>query len=150
GQHTHLRARFRASAVEPALDRDDDGKESSGRDRTNPGAAGRSMVPKRGLEPPRVSPLPPQGSASTNSATWAYAYFPSFPSSFGLAGAGLSASAAGLSVGVAAGLSPEAAGTVACGTSPDAGVAGFSAFGATPAMTPRSSDGVGLVPGRPR
>ncbi len=27
------------------------------------------MVRPRGLEPPRVSPLPPQGSASTNSAT---------------------------------------------------------------------------------
>ena len=29
------------------------------------------LVPKRGLEPLRISPLPPQGSASTNSATWA-------------------------------------------------------------------------------
>src|SRR5690606_17998277 len=29
------------------------------------------MVPKGGLEPPRPKPLPPQGSASTNSATWA-------------------------------------------------------------------------------
>ena len=32
---------------------------------------GRSVVRSRGLEPPRVSPLPPQGSASTNSATTA-------------------------------------------------------------------------------
>src|SRR5690606_379851 len=30
-----------------------------------------NMVPKGGLEPPRPKPLPPQGSASTNSATWA-------------------------------------------------------------------------------
>jgi hypothetical protein len=30
---------------------------------------GQKMVRPRGLEPPRVSPLPPQGSASTNSAT---------------------------------------------------------------------------------
>src|SRR5688572_18248276 len=29
------------------------------------------MVPKGGLEPPRLTALPPQGSASTNSATWA-------------------------------------------------------------------------------
>ena len=29
------------------------------------------MVPKGGLEPPRPKSLPPQGSASTNSATWA-------------------------------------------------------------------------------
>src|SRR3546814_7660575 len=29
------------------------------------------VVPKGGLEPPRPKPLPPQGSASTNSATWA-------------------------------------------------------------------------------
>ena len=29
------------------------------------------VVPKRGLEPLRPKPLPPQGSASTNSATWA-------------------------------------------------------------------------------
>ena len=28
-------------------------------------------MPKRGLEPLQLSPLPPQGSASTNSATWA-------------------------------------------------------------------------------
>ena len=31
------------------------------------------MVPKRGLEPLRFTSLPPQGSASTNSATWATA-----------------------------------------------------------------------------
>ncbi len=30
-----------------------------------------TMVPKRGLEPLRPKSLPPQGSASTNSATWA-------------------------------------------------------------------------------
>src|SRR5690349_18617602 len=29
------------------------------------------LVPKGGLEPPRLTALPPQGSASTNSATWA-------------------------------------------------------------------------------
>jgi hypothetical protein len=29
------------------------------------------MVPRRGLEPPRVAPLAPEASASTNSATWA-------------------------------------------------------------------------------
>src|SRR5690606_18400345 len=33
------------------------------------------LVPKGGLEPPRLSSLPPQGSASTNSATWALARF---------------------------------------------------------------------------
>jgi hypothetical protein len=31
--------------------------------------AERSMVPRRGLEPPRVAPLEPESSASTNSAT---------------------------------------------------------------------------------
>ena len=29
------------------------------------------MVPKAGLEPARLSPLPPQDSVSTNSTTWA-------------------------------------------------------------------------------
>ena len=29
------------------------------------------MVPRTGLEPAQLSPLPPQGSASTNFATWA-------------------------------------------------------------------------------
>lgn len=29
------------------------------------------LVPKRGLEPPRLAALPPQGSASANFATWA-------------------------------------------------------------------------------
>jgi hypothetical protein len=30
-----------------------------------------NVVPRRGLEPPRVAPLAPEASASTNSATWA-------------------------------------------------------------------------------
>ena len=29
------------------------------------------MVPRRGLEPPRIAPLIPETSASTSSATWA-------------------------------------------------------------------------------
>ena len=29
------------------------------------------MVPKAGLEPARLTPLPPQDSVSTNSTTWA-------------------------------------------------------------------------------
>ena len=29
------------------------------------------MVPKAGLEPARLAPLPPQDSVSTNSTTWA-------------------------------------------------------------------------------
>jgi hypothetical protein len=29
------------------------------------------LVPKAGLEPARLSPLPPQDSVSTNSTTWA-------------------------------------------------------------------------------
>ena len=31
------------------------------------------MVPRRGLEPPRLAALVPETSASTNSATWAFA-----------------------------------------------------------------------------
>src|SRR5882762_9919643 len=31
----------------------------------------REMVPRRGLEPPRIAPLVPETSASTSSATWA-------------------------------------------------------------------------------
>ena len=30
------------------------------------------LVPKAGLEPARLSPLPPQDSVSTNSTTWAF------------------------------------------------------------------------------
>jgi len=30
------------------------------------------MVPKAGLEPAQLPPLPPQDSVSTNSTTWAY------------------------------------------------------------------------------
>ena len=38
------------------------------------------LVPKGGLEPPRLSSLPPQGSASTNSATWANVFAWACPS----------------------------------------------------------------------
>jgi hypothetical protein len=31
----------------------------------------REVVPRRGLEPPRIAPLVPETSASTSSATWA-------------------------------------------------------------------------------
>ncbi len=31
----------------------------------------KEMVPKAGLEPARLTPLPPQDSVSTNSTTWA-------------------------------------------------------------------------------
>ena len=34
------------------------------------------MVPKAGLEPAQLSPLPPQGSVSTNSTTWALTLSP--------------------------------------------------------------------------
>ena len=37
----------------------------------NPPRGSVTVVPKGGLEPPRLTALPPQGSASTNSATWA-------------------------------------------------------------------------------
>jgi hypothetical protein len=37
------------------------------------------MVPKRGLEPLRLTSLPPQGSASTSSATWAGVLLSAWP-----------------------------------------------------------------------
>src|SRR6478736_5834554 len=36
-----------------------------------PAITGTSVVPRRGLEPPRLAALVPETSASTNSATWA-------------------------------------------------------------------------------
>jgi hypothetical protein len=35
-------------------------------------SANYGMVPRRGLEPPRLAAPPPEGGASTNSAIWAH------------------------------------------------------------------------------
>src|SRR5690606_18854066 len=72
------------------------------------------MVPKGGLEPPRPKPLPPQGSASTNSATWAMsAILNQLPAGGGsCCGAGACAGTAG-TVSLAAGAASGTAGTCA-------------------------------------
>ena len=41
------------------------------------------MVPKAGLEPARLTPLPPQDSVSTNSTTWAKTFQQNFKEPIG-------------------------------------------------------------------
>src|SRR3990167_1943157 len=103
------------------------------------------LVPKGGLEPPRPKSLPPQGSASTNSAICAFlptplpeqavqivpADQPPLPSSTGagagfVASAGALAGAAGVMTGAVAGASP-----VAGAASSTAGAAGTGAGAST-------------------
>src|SRR5258707_2090267 len=104
------------------------------------------LVPKGGLEPPRPKSLPPQGSASTNSAIWAVV-FKKAQSFFGASGFCppssdfFTGSAAGAATGTGAGLSEVLAAGGAVGTSPFTGGATgvFGAAGVSaPPMTPRS------------
>src|SRR5690606_34731417 len=106
-----------------------------------PGGRHISLVPKRGLEPLRLSSLPPQGSASTNSATWAEtsrrlrraAHCTRYSAGVAASCAFSSCAGAGtsLAAGAAAGTSEAAAGG---GSSPGAttGAAGTSSWPITP------------------
>src|SRR5574337_1887141 len=104
-----------------------------------------ALVPKSGLEPERLTALPPQGSASTSSATWAGVLFQCFFVAGGGVAAGTSlwfcAGAAFVAAGGAAGTASPALAGVADGTSDPAAAAGGAFAGAccsvAPAITPR-------------
>src|SRR6185312_12930298 len=102
------------------------------------------MVPKRGLEPLRLASLPPQGSASTSSATWAGVLLQCFFVAGGIAGTSPWLWAGALlpvAAGVAAGTALPALAGVGEGTSEPPAAAGVAftgaGFSAAPAITPR-------------
>jgi hypothetical protein len=92
------------------------------------------LVPKRGLEPLRLTSLPPQGSASTSSATWAGVFQCCLlvPAAAGISPAADTCFAA---AGACARLVAAEAAGPAAGTSEFAGVASLAV---PPAMIPRS------------
>src|SRR5690606_20325741 len=94
------------------------------------------LVPKGGLEPPRPKPLPPQGSASTNSATWAL-NAECYPAGTGSSTGGVASPAGASPTGSS---SSGACSTGAAGTVGAAGTCGAASAGTagTSAITPRS------------